>query len=532
MPATVSSSCNRQRTWYNLPMSVSNIGKLRQLLRNLIASKLTAYAPVIVGTCASLIIVANALGSDSGFLSPDSTNYLRLVETLRSGQGFFVPNDGRGVAQDAFFAVWPVGYPAAIFALSSITGLDAFWASKALNILVYLSTILVVLAYFGRNGRLLVLVLLFGSYLAIFSFTWSEGPFILLLLALALATNRAMSQSGFLFVASVAWMSALIGALFLTRYVGLVGAVALLIVFVDRVRKRDRWSAALVVAMGLSVILVTGAYLSLNIELTGYATGSARVPSFESSSELAVQLIKAVVHEAIFPVAFWSPSSVIQGSVVFVQFLLISVLGVFAIRAKRHVLARQDEVVMFVIGAVYLLTIISLRWVSAFDDYNYRLLAPGTLLVLLPTFSLLLRSTQKLKSLTVLLLTYSALASTTLHVHGRLTEAGSYDQATQQRLERYSSLPTGAIVVFGEPHVKYLRPDIHVAYPFGNRYVYDPSTQEPWAAFIESLDPSRDVYLEVSSRALWTLSSSQYSESVGEAIAQHQHAEGAIVHID
>ena len=73
-----------------------------------------------------------------------------------------------------------------------------------------------------------------------------------------------------------------------------------------------------------------------------------------------------------------------------------------------------------------------------------------------------------------------------------------YLEYTQRAKARYADLPGNAIVVFGENELRYLRPNIRVAYP---RYTPYSSYDESWSEFLSNLDFSSPIFVEVGERS-------------------------------
>ena len=91
---------------------------------------------LIIFIMMAVAIVVKSYFHPDGYLSPDSTNYLKLAQNLLEGNGYYVSAYGSTGQDREFFAAWPVGYPTLIFVVAKLTGLSVFWASKFLNILL------------------------------------------------------------------------------------------------------------------------------------------------------------------------------------------------------------------------------------------------------------------------------------------------------------------------------------------------------------------------------------------------------------
>ena len=141
---------------------------------------------VIIIIYVSIFILISAYSETNGYITGDSSNYLRLSESILEGHGFFLPSNGRQGAVDEWFALWPVGYPVLISVVAWVLGISTFLASKILNIFLLSSTILVLYLNLGRNGLIASLMLLTAGTLRSYTMTWSEAPFLTSLIILCL----------------------------------------------------------------------------------------------------------------------------------------------------------------------------------------------------------------------------------------------------------------------------------------------------------------------------------------------------------
>jgi len=151
----------------------------------------------IIGVASCALILTKSFLSPSGYLSYDSASYLGVAENILLGNGLFVSNEGRFDAHQEYFAIQPIGYPLMIYAVAELFDISTFLASKLLNVSFFLGCMAVISTSFGRNGPILALVMAFGGTLQIFSYTWSEVPFIFSLICFsALTANVLLPNSG------------------------------------------------------------------------------------------------------------------------------------------------------------------------------------------------------------------------------------------------------------------------------------------------------------------------------------------------
>lgn len=336
---------------------------------------------LLVFVLGSLAIVSRAVFFEAYYLSPDSKQYLGLAQNLLDGKGFYLAK-GEG---KVFFSVWPVGYSILVAGISMIFHTSVFWGSKILNIIFLLLILLIIKHIFKQHSHTYYFLLLWASYIEIFSFSWSEAAFIFGMLW--------FSYSVYCFVINGHPLSAIsLGGssmyLFLIRYIGgfsvcFVGIMAVYYFILKRYKK----SISLIVVLLFQIILVAS-YLYNNFQETGYITGISRPASTENNLEMLISLLGAIFFEASPLLSgcgeFWKfIVSLIVQSIVVISFA--SNYSKYCVN-KNY---KNDEFAFtcLCVGLFYLFSIISLRWISDFDDFGYRLLAPGTFLLIISLIS-------------------------------------------------------------------------------------------------------------------------------------------------
>ncbi|WP_218127136.1 hypothetical protein [Catalinimonas alkaloidigena] len=336
-----------------------------------------------VGVCVSLGL--RLFVESSHFLSPDSEYYLSCSQNVLDGKGFVLDNPQTG--QQIPFTVWPVGYPALIALVAWLTGLPVLWSSKLINLLLLAVAFGWLRQLAPARAWWLALAFTSATLLEVFSFTWSEAPFLIVLLVFGGALHRYCAGPG-------GWPRALgllgLGsALFLLRYIGafafLCTAGAALLVWTRPAQFRYRALPLLVVSL-VGMIVVVG-YLSILYMQTGFWTGGARfVPAQESLGTFGTMLFKALVGEWVIPYAYY-PAMLAKPSFWRVAFVQVGLFGWGFYRVRR--LASRTRItlpafawVLVGISVLYLVALVGLRWLSPFDAFGPRLLAPATLLLL------------------------------------------------------------------------------------------------------------------------------------------------------
>ena len=410
------------------------------------------------------IILLKSYFDQDGCLSPDSAYYLRLSKNLVAGDGFRIADytspDGK-----SFFAIWPVGYPVMIFIISKLTGLGVFWASKVLNLLV-IGIILLLFRYiFKENAHWAGLIFFVYYTIIIFSYTWSEGPFILFLLFTCISLYKCVETDG-----RILWLAGLLFsgiALFLMRYIGLfaVGIIGL-IALVNLFKRRWHLSIKLLITALLQIIFAV-LYLYHNKISTGFMTGMQRDLPEESNFELLKQLFSALKGEFIFIQCGISKS-------LSLGLLLLLGIYLFRTRLKSHQNEKNDDLWKYFLltGLLYFAAIVGAKWFSNFSPLDYRYLFPSSFFILL-SLAAYLQGKPSVKIMNSPIVYLVILATLTIHyiphayyIYKNITKEIHYFQNpnyidnTRAILEKYKGVEPKSVVIFGPIHLRYLREDI------------------------------------------------------------------------
>lgn len=418
---------------------------------------------------AVVALVAGAAHAPGFRLSPDSTLYLTVARNLVEGHGLTEPQVAGGRFGLAPLSIWPPGYPWLIAMVARATGLPVYWSSKVLGAGLLAGGVLLVRRHFGAAGRVAALPFLFATTLDIFGFTWSEGPFIIAMTAFAIALARYGARPSLTGAAAVGASAA---AMFLFRYVGAFAIVlAGLIALADLWRRGVRQAWPLLAASGLAV-LTAGAWLVRNVVMTGFATGMPRPPAIETSLDLLRQLAAAAVRELALPVAGDGMPLVQVIVLVAAQVILLAVLTHVARRWRSHPAdaAQATGAASFIaVGCAYLAAIVILRFRSAFDPFDFRLLHPGVLLVMIGVLAWSSGRKDLLARGNVLLAIAMAAASTGLLAARCVANrnAPSYAAETARLLAESRVVPAGSAIVFGPDALRFRRTDLLVLTPEG-----------------------------------------------------------------
>ena len=324
-----------------------------------------------------IIIIYRIKAEGTGYLSPDSMHYLNLAQNIKDGLGFYVTNE-QGIK--SYFSTWPVGYPILIYIVSVITSSDVILASKLLNFTL-LGFSFISFRLISRKYAF-VLASVYGAYtfMEVYSFTWSEAPFLLLLLLLAgiahqIFTGQESAKYFMSLFAVCIW-------LFLIRYIGAFSfAVPALLGLHFAFNGKNKLAFKLLASSFILAVLA-GTYLFINYKLSGFTTGFDRLEDeTESFTSFLLMLLKGLFNEFLI-IREYRPQNQPDYLLYITAIIQLTVLAFITAKVKRHYNfwheLKQNSFSMICIGIalLYLTAILALRFISHFDALDYRLLAP------------------------------------------------------------------------------------------------------------------------------------------------------------
>lgn len=430
----------------------------------------------------------------SGGLSPDSCSYLGLAQNLLEGKGFTTaPLSQDSTALRERFATWPVGYPTLIYLFSWIFGANVFWSSKLVNLVAATGCLILLRFTFGAKAWVYALSFLTGTMVLFCCYSNSEMVFIFGLLWFSLALAAAWRKATALNLASL-----LAAGLFtfLIRYIGffsfgLIGLSALVLFW-----KKRRIDAVFFMSIAFLGVILAGAYLYSNLEATGFLTGRPRLPSPESNFTILLMILKAAIREINLVLPLTGGGTFIFGKSRTFWFLLsllveFALVGYCLIKGsiwKKIRPSKMDTTAYFFIlaAATYLISLVALRWTRYFDDFTFRMVGPGFILLLFAGINYLLNMPSgqvvaRGKTFFTVLMVFSLILSGFLPaVSGKGKPL--YSDTIEKISHKYKTMPPNSAVAFGSQHLLYLRTDLRIIKPcFQPQY----SEKETWEAFMQ-----------------------------------------------
>jgi hypothetical protein len=429
----------------------------------------------------SILIILNSYFMTNGYLSPDSTNYLSLAQNLINGNGYIISSDRMQP-----FAVWPIGYPTLIAIVSYLTGLSVFWASKVLNIFLIGLIFLLLRKYYKKDTYLIALLFTWGSYIYLYFYTWSESFFIFSLILFSVSVYEFIKAEkpkiqNYIFI----FLSALL--LYFSRYIGAFGfgIVGLLGIFFLVLNKNKKGLGLVVLSfLGLIIVVLN---LYINYKLTGYPTGMPRIKSPETNLELFYELIKALFYEIIIPFHSGGWKAI---------FVFIIQVTVFLIGYKLYGLNNADirlrnmfndkyllEIIFIVLGLIYLVIIVLMRWLFQFDTFNFRLLSPATILVYMGVLGVLIKNKifdNNWLKIYMVVFSFFSLLYISISVLYKAYKKDTYLSHISKMEKEIKFIPLRSTVIFPPKDLKYLRLDLNLYTPYYTPYY---KNKETWDSF-------------------------------------------------
>ncbi|MEE2975542.1 MAG: hypothetical protein VX343_03710 [Thermodesulfobacteriota bacterium] len=442
-------------------------------------------------------VLSNSYIDINGFLTNDSTHFLRLAQSLKDGNGFSVyswTNSG----DSRFFSTWPIGYPFSIYLLSKISHLDVFWSSKFINIIAGILIIFSVKRYVKSGFSLIPVIFIWGSFINIFSYTMTESLFGLGLVLYILRLHELeISQSKKnLIYAFFAFVLA-----FTSRYIG-----AYLLVFnflyLIWAFKKNQSSFKHLVLLLLYCSIYVAAYLSINKISSGFTTYSHAYLTYESSYEISIQFIKKMFEEL----------NLIMASVRFssnpISASLSSILSLYLIYYIYKYLKEKEVVYTYLnklsnkliaSGVLYILVVFVWRLIIWFSPFSYRILFPSLLLIGLGIILKILSKKQiwckDFNKIYIILCCIGAFSFSFNVLYKQISyNEINYNQNVAKIMEKYKKIKDGSAVIFGERQLDYKRSDIVPLKPY---YLPLFSKVENKNEFNERISRFNEIYFNI-----------------------------------
>lgn len=344
--------------------------------------KLIAIFSIIVAS-----IVLRVSVEQTGYCSPDSVFYLEVAQNIIDGRGPYHSNvyplpTIKTSENQTYLAVWPIGYPLFIAVAGIIFSIPVFTASKVVNILFLGLCFLQFRNLNQEKGYILALLFCSFTFLEVFSYTWSEGPFLFFILWFVNSLfNYLQNQNKSIYIFYLFFSSLF---LFLTRYIGGFSLIVLSILFCLFIFKKEYKPAVHLLTIIYIHSCLLGLYLLINYFQTGYITGGERIYLDRESLGLYSWYLFVGLFNELFIIKnyYWRGEPITHFFVTaLIQFSFLGKIYFSYLKGKVYISTRDLslELLYTIVGVIYLILLILVRLVSPFDEFDYRLLAPFTL---------------------------------------------------------------------------------------------------------------------------------------------------------
>ena len=334
-------------------------------------------------------IVLRVSVEKTGYRSPDSADYLEVAQNIVDGKGFYYSTGNTSTPnlseKLSYFAIWPLGYPLLISAFALIFPTSVFWASKLVNIFFLGLCFLLFRKMNNEKAYLLSLIMCSFTFLEVFSYTWSEAPFVFGILWFVYLVHRFLQDENnnkyilLLFLCSL--------FLFLIRYIGGISFVILGGISAWFFLRKNLKPALRLFFITILLSSIAGLYLYNNYLQTGYLTGGERFyPDRESLGLFTWYLFVGLFNEFfIIRNYYWrgeNPDSLFWFTSIIQIFLITFVYLKYLKEESVTISLKSNLIILYVaMGFIYLIVLTFLRFFSPFEPFDYRLLSPFSICI-------------------------------------------------------------------------------------------------------------------------------------------------------
>lgn len=490
------------------------------------------YISTFIVLCIS--ILSNSFIDTNGFLSNDSTHFLKLAESLKTNKGFYVyswTNSG----QINFFSMWPIGYPTIIYLISEITFLDVFWSSKLLNILCILLIFLIIYKNTQFGYSLIGFFFLAGSFLNIFSYTLTENLFIFGLISYAYSTHNLEINPSKRNI-FIAFLSFIIT--FTSRYIGGYLIIFNFYLIVKSFQNKNKNFKNLMTLFFFS-LLYMGVYLFSNKYLTGFVTYPHAYLTYEPSYEIILQFFKKIFEELNF----------IMASVRFSEvpiFSLVSYILSIIFFITGFLYCKQQEIKNFNLNKIannfislsclYLTIVLIWRLTIWFSPFSYRILFPASILIFIGfAYKILSRTDinfRGIKKIYFLIIFLGFISFGYNIIYKQISFDGISYKANIERIKiKYEVLKKGDGIIFGERQLDYIKPDLIPLKPYYLPLFSEIESLEEFNSRLEKFDKKYMNIPPICKKPYQTLSGDRSMNCISLNKKIHNFDEGIINYI-
>lgn len=421
---------------------------------------------LFISICISIYARAYVKGV---YITSDSAGYLREAVNLVHGNGFAY--DGLA-GYDSWFANWPILYPAMIAAVMFVTHTNAYLASKILSMFLVGIILVILRCRFGKEAWVYSLCLTNIGFLNLTYYTWSEIPFMVVLLCFGLVFSEILKEDE----PSVKWyvLLGLAGfGCFMTRYYGayvwiVVGLYLLLFIkqYLEKKEKKVlKKGICITVTAFISGCLSFG-YLLMNKLMNGMASGVSRTLWWDDYEKLTNDLIGSLLTEIFNIFSLQVPQIIDNCPYSMKVWFLVVVLVGLAWFIKANCKHFSMESVMIALAVSYYIIFIGIRYVSSMDTFYFRFFEPATFILSIGLVGLILpylRGKKGFHYFAAVVTTIMCMAVISLFQNESMEAENSYYVSlTKQWDDAYAEIPEKSVVIFSniDFRASWYRPDV------------------------------------------------------------------------
>lgn len=300
---------------------------------------------------------------DSHYYLASASHWLCAINFNIAGRNFY---DGD--------SIFPIGYPAAISAVSLLTSTHVLIASKLVNILASGVWLIYLKRWFGKERASWLFGILFlGSFLKLWAHTWSEPLFLIILFCWTYHFYKidkySKNTSAGLFMLGV--------FLIVTRYAGIFIIASTFAFSVYHYQQGHHLKAKRYAGQSFGWALFFIFYLVLNKLLSGAWYGGDRFDGNISILPTCAAFSKGILNELLI-------RDISSGGLNLLSFMGLGIQSAavyLIIQHKRYPLSALT-IHFWLVAAGYLVFLFTARLFSPFDEPGYRLLAPFSFIAL------------------------------------------------------------------------------------------------------------------------------------------------------
>lgn len=334
------------------------------------------------------IIVFSVYCSISDWITPDSTKYLSMAKHYKYYGSFLVSAKSITIFNKfpkvpGYTTAWPIGLPFAIFVISKLSGANVIVAGQLLSITCYIISAFLVFLILRKAGistsqslAASTIILSSPASLKFYSMVLSEPLYITITLLSTYILLIALDKESFYMLLI---SSALTGAAFCVRYIGISFVIAFYVFLLFLILKREikkYWMLSLIITLSFITLVIYR-----NVAISGYILGEPRARTlFYTNKPLLIIIDIAKAFSALLIYRFF-PNVIVKGISFIIGIFLWLIIAYLTCKQtktlrligsfKRNLILHS---ILYII--VYMLLLLTSEFSVAIDRVNFRFILP------------------------------------------------------------------------------------------------------------------------------------------------------------